>query len=120
MAYADPQSVDVGAGPVSLPRTGSGLNTGSFKSNDGHTALSVASQYGKRTRRTIRLDHSKIAPDPLISSQDVLYSMSSYIVVDTPLTGFTVAEAKLVVEGLTTLLTASTGAAITKLLGGEN
>lgn len=120
MAFADPQSVTIDAVPISLPRTGSGMNTGSFHSNDGLTALTVSSQYGKRTRRTIRLDSSKIAPDPLISDQNVKYSMSSYIVIDTPVTGFTVIEAKAVVDGLIGLLTASSGAALTQLLGGEN
>jgi len=93
MAFADPQSVTINAVAISLPRTSSGVNLGAFTSNDGLTKLDVADQYGKRTRRTLRLTSSKIAADPLIAAQNIRYSMSAYLVVDTPITGYTVAEA---------------------------
>lgn len=120
MAFADPQSVLISGVTHSLPRTGSGPSNGTFKSNDGNVQLTVSSQYGKRFRRNVRLDFSKIAADPLVSSTSVKYSMSAYVVIDTPVTGFTVAEAKAVVDGLIGHLSATTGAAITKVLGGEN
>lgn len=120
MAFTDPQSVTIGGVAHSLPRVSSGVNQGSFTTNDGLVKLTVSSQYGKRTRRTLRLEHSKIAPDPLISSQNVKFSMSTYIVTDTPVTGYSVSEAKAVVDALVAYLAASTGARITQLLGGEN
>lgn len=120
MAFADPQSVTINAVAQTLPRVSSGINTGSFKKDDGNVALTVSHSYGARTRRTIRLDHAKIAADPLISAQSIRYSMSTYLVIDTPLTGYTVAEAKQVVDALVAYLTASTGARVTQLLGGEN
>jgi hypothetical protein len=120
MAFADPQSVTVAAVPVTLPRTSSGANAGSFTSNDGLVQLSVSSSYGKRTRRTVRLSHAKVAADPFISGQNVKYSMSTYVVIDTPLSGYTVAQAKEVVDALVAYLTASTGARVTQILGGEN
>jgi hypothetical protein len=46
--------------------------------------------------------------------------MSAYLVIDVPLVGYTIAEQKQVVDGLTAYCTASTGARITQLLGGEN
>jgi len=45
--------------------------------------------------------------------------MSVYLVVDTPKVGYTVAEAKAIVDAFTAYCTASTGARITQLLGGE-
>lgn len=120
MAFSDPITVTVAGTGVSLPRVSSGENSGSFQSNDGTTKVSVSHQYGKRIRRTIRLEHSKIAPDPLISSANIRHSMTSYLVLDTPITGYTVAEAKSVADALMGLLTADSGAATTKLLGGEN
>jgi len=120
LSFADPQSVTINAVANSLPRVSSGVNTGSFSKDDGTVKLTVAHQYGKRNRRTIRLDHSKIAPDPLISSQSIRYSTSVYMVVDTPTTGYTVAEAKQIVDALTGYLTATSGARVTQLLGGEN
>lgn len=119
MAFADPQSITVNSVAISLPRTGSGINTGTFTSADGNTKLTIANTYAKRTRRTLRFDLSKIAADPLVSAQNIKYSMSAYLVVDLPVTGFTVAEAKQLIDGMMTYLTASTGAKITQLLGGE-
>lgn len=122
MAYADPQSVTINSVANSLPRIGSGVNTGTFAAGDGNVKLAVSHQYGKRTRRQARLDFSKVAPDPLISSTNIKYSMSAYVVVDVPVTGFTVAEQKQIVDALTAWLATGAGAAnvTTKLLGGEN
>jgi hypothetical protein len=120
MAFSDPQSVTINAVANSLPRISSGVNSGKFQKDDGNVGLTVSHAYGKRTRRTIRLDHSKIAPDPLISAQNIKYSMSCYIVVDVPVTGYTIAEQKQIVDALTAYLTASSGARVTQLLGGEN
>jgi hypothetical protein len=46
--------------------------------------------------------------------------MSVFLNIDMPVTGFTVAEAKQIVDALTGYLTASSGARVTQLLGGEN
>jgi len=120
MSFADPQSVTINAVANSLPRTSSGTNNGVFTKDDGTVRLSVSHAYGKRTRRTIRVDHSKVAPDPFLASVNTKYTMSAYIVVDVPPTGYTVAEQKQIVDGLTAYLTASSGARVTQLLGGEN
>jgi hypothetical protein len=120
MALADPQSITINAVANSLPRVSSGINSGAFASNDGTVKLSVSHQYGKRNRHLLRVDHSKIAPDPLISSQNIVHSMSFYVVADVPPTGYTVTEAKQVIDGFVSLLNASSGALITKILGGEN
>ncbi len=120
MAFADPQSVTINAVANSLPRTSSGTNAGAFTKDDGTVALSVSHQYGNRTRRVVRLDHSKIASDPLMASVNVRLSASVYMVVDLPKTGYTVAEAKQIVDALTGYLTATSGARATQLLGGEN
>lgn len=120
MAFSDPQTVTINAVANTLPRVSSGNNTGAFQKDDGNVKLSVAHQYGKRTRRSVRLDFAKIAADPLISAQNIRYSMSAYLVIDLPMTGFTVAEAKQIVDALTAYLTASSGTRVTQLLGGEN
>jgi len=120
MAFNDPQSLTLNGSAVSLPRTGSGVGSGTFTSNDGTSEIIVSSTYGKRTRRTARVNVSKIAPDPLISSQNIRYSSSVYLVVDQPVTGFTVAELTDIVKSITTWLSASSNANTTKLLGGEN
>lgn len=120
MAFADPQSVTINAVANSLPRTSSGLNTGAFTKDDGNVKLEVSHSTGKRIRRQLKLTHRKVAADPLLSGANVSYSMSTYIVVDTPTVGYSVAEAKQIVDALVAYLAASTGARVTQLLGGEN
>jgi hypothetical protein len=120
MAYADPQSVTISGTPVSLPRTSSGQNSGEFTSADGLVNLNVSHSYGGRTRRLIRLNHSKIAADPLLAGVNVRASMSVYLVVDAGKTGYSAADQKAVIDGFLAALTASSGAKVTQLLGGEN
>lgn len=120
MALTDPQSVTISGTAISLPRTSSAVNAGVFSSNDGLVKELVSHQYGKRTRHIFRIDHSKIAPDPLISSQNIKFSMSCYVVWDVPPTGYTVAEQKAIYDGFAAQLAASSGALVTKVLGGEN
>lgn len=120
MALTDPQSVTINSVAITLPRISSAVNAGAFASNDGTVKELVSHQYGKRNRHIFRIDHSKIAPDPLISAQNIRYSMSCYVVWDMPVTGYTVAEAKQVSDGFMAQLAASSGALVTKVLGGEN
>jgi hypothetical protein len=120
MAFADPQSVTISGTPISLPRTESGVGAGAFQSGDGLTKLSVSHSYGKLTRRVIRLDQSKIAADPLLAGVNVKAAMAGYLVVQTPLTGYDNTQAKAVIDGFLAYLTASTGAKVAQLLGGEN
>lgn len=120
MALADPQTITINAVPFTLARTGSGPSSGSFSSNDGLVQESVSHQNGKRIRHLFRVDHSKTAADPFVSGNFNRYSMSCYLVVDVPPTGYTVAEQKQVIDGYIAQLSASSGALITKVLGGEN
>ncbi len=120
MAFADPQTVTISAVANSLARTSSSVNAGVFTKDDGNVQLQVSHAYGKRNRRLIKLTHSKVAADPLISAQNIKYSMSIGVTVDVPVTGYTVAEAKAVIDGFIAYMSASSGLAITKLLGGEN
>jgi hypothetical protein len=46
--------------------------------------------------------------------------MSAYLVVDVPKQGYSIAEQKQIVDALTAYLTASSGARVTQLLGGES
>jgi len=120
MAFADPQTVTINAVAQTCPRVSSGENSGVFKKDDDTVTLTVSHQYGKRKRRTVRIDHQKVAADPLMASTNVRLSMSAYLVVDIPPVGYTVAEAKQIVDALTAYLTASSGARVTQLLGGES
>jgi len=118
--FADPQSVTISGTAVSLPRTSSGVRQGEFTSADGNVVFSVAHTNGKRIRRTSKITHRKVAPDPLMPAVNTPYSMSFYIVADVPIVGYSVAEQKAVIDGYLANLQATSGANITKFLGGEN
>lgn len=120
MAFADPQSVTINAIAKTLPRTSSGVDAGSFTKDDGEVKLTVSHAYNKRNRRVVRLDHQKIATDTLDPTINTLYNMGCYLVVDVPKVGYTITEQKQIVDALTAYLTASSGARVTQLLGGEN
>lgn len=117
MAFADPQSITINAVPYSLPRIAS-APSGVFANSEQTVKLTVSHTTGRRTRRAMRLDFSKIAADPL-TAENAEFSMSATLVVDIPNRGLTVVEQKQVVDGLTAWLTASSGANITKALGAE-
>jgi hypothetical protein len=118
--FTDPQSVTISGSTIPLPRTSNGIRSGEFSSADGAVVYSVAHTVGKRSRRTARIQHKKMAPDPLFPAQNVPYSMSFYIVADVPVVGYTVSEQKAVIDGFLANLQLTSGANITKLLGGEN
>ncbi len=118
--FSDPQSLTINAVANSLPRTASGVNTGQFTKDDGNVKMIISHQLGKRNRRNIRVDFRKVAADPLSTGFNKEYSMSVYCVVDAPVVGFTITEQKQIVDALTGYLTASSGANVTKILGGES
>lgn len=121
MALVDPLSITIGADTISLPRTNSGKdNSSDYTSNDGLVRLSIGHAYNRRTRRVVRVDHTKVAADPFIPSQNAKVSMSCYIVFDAPPAGYTVADQKDIYLGLKGLAGASSDALITKVLGGES
>jgi hypothetical protein len=120
MAFADPQSVTINAVAVPLPRITTRDNSAVYSEDSGDTKLTISSAYGKRVRRSARIDFQKTAPDPLFPSQNTPYSMSTYIVADVPKTGFTIDEQKQIVDALVAWLSATSGANTVKLLGGES
>lgn len=120
MAFADPQSVTINAVANSLPRTSVKDGASTYTKDDGNVSLSISHAYGKRNRRVIRLDSRKTAQDPLFPAQNTPYNMAAYLVVDVPKVGYTVVEQKQIVDALVAFVSASSGSAITRLLGGES
>lgn len=120
MALADPQSLTIAGTAHALPRTSMSVNAGIFTSADGLVKETVSHQLGgKRTRHLIRVDHRKVAADPFIGSVNAEYGMSAYLVVDVPAVGYTIAQQKEVVDAFMAQLAASSGALVTRVLGGE-
>lgn len=114
--FADPQSVTVNAVAQSLPAIRREDLASAYRKDDGTYGLEISHQEGKRNRRVVRLNQSKIAADPLTAA-NVEYSMSAYLVIDVPPVGYTNTEMKDIVLGLTGWLTSAN---VLKVLGGES
>ncbi|DAD52242.1 TPA_asm: coat protein [ssRNA phage Gephyllon.3_14] len=120
MAFTDPLSITISAATSPLPRTSVEEDSSEYTSADGLIKVSASHDVGKRTRRLLRIDHSKLSADPFKPSENVRVSMSHYIVFDVPPAGYTTVEQLAVYTGFKALYSASTDALITKLLGGES
>jgi hypothetical protein len=123
VSYADPQTITFPVvGATTLPRTGSGINSGSFTSASGGTKLEVTHQttVRNRVRSNARMTFKKITADPLVTGQNLEQRVTVSLVVDRPVTGLTAAELKDITDGFATWMTASTAANMVKLHGQEN
>jgi len=120
MAFSDPQTITINSVAQVLARVDQDPQ-GTFVTSDSLIKETIGQQLNgsNRYRRLLRLDHSKIAANPFDSTLNAKYNMAVYIVVDAPTVGYTVAEQKLVTDGFIAYLSASSGAKMTQLLGGE-
>lgn len=123
MALTDPQKFKEVAGTeVTAPRVATGDFKSVYETSDGlnKLTLSTSQTSNNRRRHLVRIDVEKLATNIYEESKKQTVSMSCYLVVDRPVNGFTVAEAKKLVEGLVGLLSASTYSLTEKVLGGES
>lgn len=117
--FSDPQSVTISGNAKSLPRTSSTENGGKFATSDRLVRMLFSHSYGKRQKHTARLEYDTTTASPLITGQNVVNSISVYLVVDLP-NGYDTTVAKSAVDGFLANLSATSGANITKLIGGES
>ncbi|DAD50031.1 TPA_asm: coat protein [ssRNA phage Gerhypos.2_1] len=120
MSFTDPLSITISGATLALPRVDVGDDKSEYLSSDGLIRLTASHDYGKRTRRSLRVDTSKLSPDPFKPAENVKVSMSHYMVFDVPPAGYTAAEALEVYKGFKTLYSSTSDAMIVKLLGGES
>lgn len=124
MSMTDPTVVTISAVPITCPRVSVGDDKSEYQSGDGLTTLTFSHLYdqgrGDRARRMARIDVRKLTTDPFKPAENVEVSMATYVVFDLPPAGYTAVEAKAVWDGFITALQASSGAMVTKLLGGES
>jgi len=118
--FADPFVTLYNAVSTSLPRVGIGPSSSMYSTLDQTLKATISHAIGKRARHSLRLDFQKIAADPLQPATNKPFTGSVYLVADVPLAGFSIAEQKLYVDALTYWATFSSGASITKFLGGES
>lgn len=119
---ADPQSVTLNSVATSLPKVAAGEFLGIYRKDDGTVQLDVAHTPSGKTkwRRKIGLNTTDISPDPFQPSLNREIPFKVYLVVEAPTAGIALAAQKDKVMGLLNSLTASSGALLTKFLGGES
>ncbi|DAD50271.1 TPA_asm: coat protein [ssRNA phage Gerhypos.1_16] len=123
MALTDPQKFkEVVGTEVTAPRVAVGDFKSVYETSDGlnKLTLSTTETGSNRKRHLVRIDVEKLATNIYEESKKQAVSMSVYLVVDRPVNGYSVAEAKKLVEGLVGLLSASTYSLTEKVLGGES
>lgn len=116
--FTEPQSVTVNAVAKTLPRVSFGDRSGVFQTSDGAFTLKVSHDLRNRNRRTVRLDITKTAADPLLDGVSRPYSMSAYVVLDHPQVGFDNTEVTNNLKALIDWLAVSANQA--KIVGGES
>lgn len=112
----DPMVTKLGATTVTLPRTTAGKDSAvyrdpNFRSTEaGETGLelSISHQYGKRTRRTVRINANKVAAGATTFTSSPSSSMSVYVVLDAPVSGFNKSEQEDILESLFEILAEQT------------
>lgn len=114
---SDPQEVTVDGVALTLPRVSVAVNGATYQESDRSHKLSISHTYGKRNRRVVRIDSRKVAADPLLDGVSREYSMSTYVVIDTPDIGYSKAEILNLVEGLVAYATSAT---LERVVGGES
>nr|UJQ85751.1 MAG: hypothetical protein 2 [Leviviridae sp.] len=117
---ADP-TFTINAVAQALKRTGMGPNQGTFQTNDGTHRLQVSHSLGGFNQRMIRLDRTQVVASPLTTGEFLEAADAVWLVSRSPKVGYlTVAQQKQLVDGFLAGLSASSGALITQLLGGES
>jgi len=120
MALADPQTVTVNAVAKSLPRVASGDYQGVFQDLADGLVLRVSHTQGRRNRDVVRLEISKISADITVPSNNVPYSMSVQLVMDSPSQGFTTTELTNNLKALVDWFSATSYANVTKVVNKES
>lgn len=119
--FADPQTVTVNAVAQTLPAISREPMKSVYREDVGEYELVITHQETpKRNRRVVRLNRKAVTADPFIPAQNVEVSHSVYLVIDSPIAGFSVTQLKDDIVGLCGWLTASSAAATVKVLGGES
>jgi hypothetical protein len=124
MSLTDPAPITHNAIALTLPRISVGQNNSKYHVDTGGAAglfdLTASHAYGRRTRRSVRLDQSKFSADPLTTGVNIPVSASAYVVIDVPKVGFTATEQLNLYKALSDYLAASSYAVVNKLINGEN
>jgi len=122
MALADPISLALTGGTITLPRVSAGDGTSTYRSSSddgGYVEVVISHTRGKRYRHVVRVNTAAVAEDP-ISETNVLSTASVTLTIDAPVTGIALADQVDLVEAIAGWLTASSSAKLVAITGGES
>lgn len=123
MSYTDPQSVTINGVATSLPNVDRSIGEGRYKSSDTLVGMSVRHRQLAKSRvlHQVQLTQQILAASPLEPAVNMLNGLSVTISVNVPAPGYiSTTTQKYLVDALLAWCTASSGAKITQLLGGES
>lgn len=116
--FADPQTVTVNAVAQTLAAISREKTKSVYREDIGEYEMEISHQEGKtRDRRVVRLNRVKTTSDPFIPANNVEVSHSVYLVIDAPVAGYSNADLRNDVLGLTGWLSSGN---VDKVLGGES
>jgi len=117
MAFSDPQTVTVATVAQSMPRIMSDGNKSVYAKADGTFTMTVSHTESKgRIRSLVRVDQRAIVADPLTAVNDY-ETLSTYLVIERPVYGFTATNQYDLIAGLKTWLDSTASG---KLFGRES
>lgn len=114
--FADPQSLTINAVATSFPLIKRVGQESMYRSADAVHTLKISHQENGRNRRVVRLDNKKLATNPSTGLQTEV-STSVYLVVDSPVFGYTDTEITYMTDALKAWLTSTN---VGRLLDGES
>jgi len=115
--FADPQVITVAGSAKSMPRVSQQGTSAQYQTSDQLWTLNIKHQLsGQRIRTNVRVDQRAIVTNVLDSSND-WDTLSTYIVIDRPIYGFTSTNVVDQIAGFKTWLDST---ALGKLFGQES
>jgi hypothetical protein len=100
-------------------KTGNSTGAAIYQTSNGLDRLTIEHSVKNRKRDVVRFDRTKVAATPFDAAKDQEYSMSAYVVVDSPRLGFTSAEKDYVFQLLSAFWVAGSPDYGLRVLNGE-
>lgn len=121
MSFTDPQSVTINAVAQSLARVSTAPFEATYQKDDRTVTLKIRHTVtAKRLRTNIRLEQTKIATDPLVTTTNNYYTSSVSLTIDRPTAGFSNTEIKYLTDAIALWLTTSSSANAIKAIALES
>ncbi len=117
--FTDPQTVTVSGAGKTLNKVTNTADGSKFATSARDRFWTITHSYGRRHRHTLRHQFDTLVTNPLVAGNNISQSITIGLWVDVP-PGYDTATVKAEMDGLLANLSATSGANLTKLIGGES